>query len=68
MDTAMIVMISIALLAIGMVVLRRAFWSGQVLFTLGVVGFMAAVPAFGDFATTVVYGFASGVDAFIAQF
>jgi len=68
MNTAMIIMISIALLAIGMAVLRRAFWSGQILFTLGIIGFMAAIPAFGDFSTTIVYGIASGVDAFIAQF
>lgn len=68
MNTALIIMVSIGLLAIGLFTLRRAFWTGQILFTLGVVGFMAAIPGFGDFSTDVVYGLASGVTAFIAQF
>jgi len=69
MDTMMIVVVGIGLMALGLALLRRtSFWGGQTAFVLGVFAIFAAVPQLGTFANTVVYGLANGVSAFIAQF
>ncbi|MCC3762461.1 hypothetical protein K3N28_05180 [Glycomyces sp. TRM65418] len=68
MDTGTILLVSVALLALGMWALRRSFLFGQTIFILGILGLIGAVPAIGEFANTVVYGIAAGTTTFIQSF
>ncbi|WP_112137195.1 hypothetical protein [Glycomyces dulcitolivorans] len=68
MATGTILLVSVVLLVIGMWTLRRSFLIGQTVFVLGVLGFIGAIPAIGDFANTIVTGLAAASTTFINQF